>query len=52
LELGGQVRRRRQTVTNLPLAVALQGIDVFDGFWGNISIMHNIALVSNNTGSA
>jgi hypothetical protein len=39
-----------QTVTNLPLAVALQGIDVFDGFWGNISIMHNIALVSNNTG--
>jgi hypothetical protein len=39
-----------QTVTNLPLAVALQGIDIFDGFWENVSITNNIVLVSSNTG--
>ena len=39
-----------QTVTNLPLAVALQGIDIFDGFWSNVSITNNIVLVSSNTG--
>jgi len=39
-----------QTVTNLPLAVALQGIDIFDGFWDNVSITNNIVLVSSNTG--
>jgi hypothetical protein len=39
-----------QTVTNLPLAVALQGIDIFDGFWENVSITNNVVLVSSNTG--
>jgi hypothetical protein len=39
-----------QTVTNLPLAVALQGIDIFDGFWENVSITNNIVLLSSNTG--
>ena len=39
-----------QTVTNLPLAVALQGIDIFDGFWNNVSITNNIVLVSSDTG--
>lgn len=39
-----------QTVSNLPLAVALQGIDIFDGFWQNVSITNNIVLVSSNTG--
>jgi hypothetical protein len=39
-----------QTTTNLPLAVALQGIDIFDGFWENISITNNVVLVSSVTG--
>jgi hypothetical protein len=39
-----------QTVTNLALAVALQGIDIFDGFWENISITNNVVIVSSDTG--
>jgi hypothetical protein len=39
-----------QTVTNLALAVALQGIDLFDGFWDNVSITNNVVLVSSDTG--
>jgi Right handed beta helix region len=39
-----------QTATNLPLAVALQGIDIFDGFWENVSITNNVVLVSSDTG--
>jgi hypothetical protein len=39
-----------QTATNLALAVALMGIDIFDGFWENVSITNNIVLVSSNTG--
>ena len=39
-----------QTVASLPLAVALQGIDIFDGFWGNVSITNNIVLTSSITG--
>jgi hypothetical protein len=39
-----------QTVPNLPLAVALQGIDIFDGFWDNITITNNVVLVSSDTG--
>jgi hypothetical protein len=33
-----------QTVENLPFAVALQGIDIFDGFWQNVSVTNNIVL--------
>jgi hypothetical protein len=40
---------QNQTVANLPLAVALQGIDIFDGFWQNVSITNNIVLVSSIT---
>jgi hypothetical protein len=32
------------------LAVALQGIDIFDGFWENVSITNNVVLVSSDTG--
>jgi hypothetical protein len=39
-----------QTTTNLPLAVALQGVDIFDGFWENVSITNNVVLVSSDTG--
>jgi hypothetical protein len=39
-----------QTVADLPFAVALQGIDIFDGFWANVSITNNIVLVSSVTG--
>jgi hypothetical protein len=39
-----------QTTTNLPLAVALQGVDIFDGFWENVSITNNVVLVSSVTG--
>jgi hypothetical protein len=39
-----------QTGTNLPLAVALQGISIFDGFWANVSITNNVVLVSSDTG--
>ena len=39
-----------QTVANLPFAVALQGITIFDGFWQNVSITNNVVLVSSNTG--
>ncbi len=41
---------QNQAITNLPLAVALQGIDIFDGFWENVSITNNVVLVSSNTG--
>jgi hypothetical protein len=39
-----------QTATNLPLAVSLQGIDIFDGFWENVSVTNNVVLVSSDTG--
>ena len=39
-----------QTVANLPFAVALQGIDIFDGFWENVSITNNVVLTSSITG--
>ncbi len=39
-----------QTVANLPFAVALQGISIFDGFWANVSITNNIVLTSSITG--
>jgi len=39
-----------QTVANLPFAVALQGIDIFDGFWENVSITNNIVLTSSLAG--
>ena len=39
-----------QTVASLPFAVALQGIDIFDGFWDNVSITNNIVLTSSITG--
>jgi hypothetical protein len=41
---------RSQTATNLALAVGLQGIDIFDGFWENVSITNNVVLVSSDTG--
>ena len=39
-----------QTVTNLTLAVALQGISIFDGFWQNVSITNNVVLTSGLAG--
>ena len=39
-----------QTVASLPFAVALQGIDIFDGFWENVSITNNVVLTSSITG--
>ena len=39
-----------QTVTNLALAVALQGISIFDGFWQNVSITNNVVLASGLAG--
>ena len=39
-----------QTVTNLALAVALQGISIFDGFWQNVSITNNVVLTSGLAG--
>ena len=39
-----------QTVANLPFAVALQGISIFDGYWANVSITNNIVLTSSITG--
>ena len=39
-----------QTVADLPFAVALQGISIFDGFWANVSITNNIVLTSSITG--
>jgi hypothetical protein len=39
-----------QTVPNLPFAVALQGITIFDGFWENVSITNNVVLTSSLSG--
>ena len=39
-----------QTVANLPFAVQLQGISIFDGYWANVSITNNIVLTSSITG--
>jgi hypothetical protein len=39
-----------QAVVNLPFAVALQGITIFDGFWENVSITNNVVLTSSVTG--
>ncbi|HEY1783498.1 MAG TPA: hypothetical protein VGG79_24275 [Roseiarcus sp.] len=39
-----------QTVTNLALAVALQGISIFDGFWQNVSITNNVVLTGGLAG--
>ena len=40
------------TVASLPFAVALQGIDIFDGFWEDVSITNNIVLTSSITGNS
>ena len=34
---------QNQTVTKFPLAVGLQGISIFDGFWQNVSITNNLS---------
>ena len=39
-----------QTVTHLPLAIGLQGISIFDGFWQNVSVTNNIVLTSGLAG--
>jgi hypothetical protein len=39
-----------QTVGNLPFAVTLQGISIFDGFWRNVSITNNVVLTSGLAG--
>jgi hypothetical protein len=35
-----------QTVANLPFAIGLQGISIFDGFWQNVSVTNNVVLTS------